>query len=376
LGWVGASALVHAAFYVALVVGLVPLEEWTAVGPEPIDVEIIPTAVEVAPPPPELPPAPEPEPEAPQPEAPDPAVAPTRVPEPVRTDRAPPSREPAPSAPDAPSAPSSTSPPPSTIDLPEVTPDGRELSDEERRRRAMLVDPAAVARSGFDFGPGPSQRGAPAGLGPRPTGPSEREIESRLASGLRAEAMTKRHLDREPFRLQRRSDGSHVWVGPRLTGIVLPDGRVRFEDRPGVSLDLTNPAGQGTFDLTDAMMGAAGQDPLRAEREYFMRQTEELRARLEAEHRRRQMSEALRVIPGRLTRIWQTTSRTPEERRRRIFQLWDECDESDPSGREARAAMIRWIRLNLPRGSGNEYTEDELRRLNARRESREEFAPY
>lgn len=370
-GWVGASVGLHAVFFVAVVAGLIPVSGISAtVESHPIDFEILAVPAE-----PELRLEPErrdPEPApAPRPEE---EVRAAHLPEPLPRERPePPSREPRePSeATDGPPAPQASS----SIDVPEVTPQPRAESDEERQRRlAAMTNPLAAARSGFDFGPGPSQRGAPAGLGAPDRGPSERDIEASLGSGLRAEAMTKRHLTREPFRLQRRADGSHVWNGPRLMGIINPDGTVRFQDRPGFNPDLAT--GSATFDITEAIMGASGQDPLRAEREYFMRETEELRAQLEAQHRRQETSSGLARIPGRLTRVWQTENRTPGSRRWRIFQLWDECDEDDASGREARAAMIRWIRLNLPAGGEHAYTEDEIRRFNARRESREEFAPY
>src|SRR5690606_9598030 len=77
------------------------------------------------------------------------------------------------------------------VEVPQVNAPGP-IDERERERLRALVDPSRVARGGFDFGPGPSQRGRPAGLaslhGP---GPSEEEIERNLGSGLRSEAMTK-----------------------------------------------------------------------------------------------------------------------------------------------------------------------------------------
>lgn len=365
VGWLAVSFGVHAAILAVLALGLLPIERWTAeVQPEPIAFEII-SPVEPEPEPalrePEPEPLPEPEPEA----TPEPEVAAARLPNPSPI--APPDRvsesEPEPSA--------------SSMELPEVhdTPPPRVDPDEERRRIGALLDPSAVARSGFDFGPGPSQRGAPAGLGPaRDSGrPSEAELERDLSSGLRAEAMTKRHLTREPFRLTRRPDGTQAWNGPRLTGIIHQDGSVTFEDRPNVQTNGFSAS--GTFDLTEAIMGASGQDPLRAERDYFMRNTEEVRQRLEADFRRQQMDHGLRALPVRLDRVWANTRHTTSSRRRHIFDLWDEMD-SDDSGRRARAIVIEWIRSQLPEGSADAYTASELASLNARRQSEERFAPY
>lgn len=243
----------------------------------------------------------------------------------------------------------------------------------DRGGLAALLDPAHVARSGVVFEGAPSQRGAPAGLGAPDRGVSERDLEQRLETGLHADAMTKTYTHRTRPELHRRPDGSQAYEGPRFTAIIRPDGSVHFDDRPNVATNGFSAS--GTFDLTEAVMGAAGQDPLVAEREWFMRNTEELRHRLEAEHRRREMDAALRRLPGRLTRVWGSTSHSPASRRRRIFDLWDEMDE-DETGQRARRIVIEFVREVLPAGGEDAYTDDELRRLNASRQSREPFAPY
>ncbi len=373
VGWLAVSFGVHAVVLAILALDLLPIERWTAeVQPEPIAFEII-SPVEPEP----EPALPEPEPEPalpePEPEAPEPQAAVVRVPNPSRVEPQLPDQTPE-QATEGNEAPESAS----TMELPQIhdsAPPPRVDEEEERRRVAALIDPTAVARSGFDFGPGPSPRGAPGGLGVARDSerPSEAELERGLSSGLRAEAMTKRHLTREPFRLQRRPDGTQAWVGPRLTGIIHPDGSVTFEDRGNVQTNGFSAS--GTFDLTEAVMGAAGQDPLRAEREYFMRNTEEVRARLEVEHRRQEMDHGMRALPVRLDRVWASTRHSPASRRRRIFDLWDEMDVDD-AGRRARAIVIEWIRRQLPEDSEDAYTADELRRFNASRQSEEPFAPY
>ncbi len=122
-------------------------------------------------------------------------------------------------------------------------------------------------------------------------------------------------------------------------------------------------------------MGAAGQDPLRAEREYFMRHTEELRHRLEAQHRRQEMDRGLRVLPVRLDWVWAATSHSPASRRHHIFDMWDDIAEDD-SGRRARAVVIAWIQRVLPEGSEDAYTASEIQRFNASRQSEARFEPY
>lgn len=385
--WVflGVSLFLHGLAALAIVVLARPVEQWARVErPETVTLvvmeEVAPTPIVDDPredPEPLASPLPEPEPPPePPPTEPPPQVAAARLPDDPRT----PSREPGSERGGTGGATESTASAGAGLIEPPTVQGERPARlvdpDEERRRMAALIDPTRVARGGFDFsgGAAPSQRGGPAGLGPPDRRPSEREIEQRLSAGLREQALTKTHTVREPFQLRRRPDGTQVWEGPRLTGIIRPDGSVDFNDRPNVQTNGFS--GSGTFDATEAIMGASGQDPLRAEREYFMRQTEDLRARLEAEHRRRQMDSGLQSLRGRLARVWATTTRTPAQRRLRIFGIWDETDEDDGGGRRAREIILAFIRENLPPGSEDAYTEEEVRRLNGRRESREEFAPY
>lgn len=265
---------------------------------------------------------------------------------------------------------------PSTIEVPEVNqePQQREMTEEERRRVTALINPANAARSSFTVtGPGPSRTGPAAGLGTGDTGPSERDIEASLSAGLRRQAMAREYLSRTEPELHRQADGSYAYSGHRFTARIRPDGSVEFDDTPNVQTNGFSAS--GSWDLNDALMGANGQDTNFYERQWFMRHTEELRARLEAEHRREQMGSALRRLPGRLARIWGTTSRSYAARRRRIFSIWDEMAE-DSTGERARRIVIGFIRETLPEGSENAYTEREIARLNASRESTEEFTPY
>ncbi|MCB9597861.1 MAG: hypothetical protein H6719_34405, partial [Sandaracinaceae bacterium] len=130
--------------------------------------------------------------------------------------------------------------------------------------------------------------------------------------------------------------------------------------------DLTNIP----FDLDNMI-----HDVYAYERQRFMDHTEALRERLEAEHRVQTDTQALRILPGRLAGIWRQTTRSAAARRRRIFELWDEIAD-DETGRRARAVVTRWVLENLPPGSEDAYSEAELARLNATRESPAPFSPY
>jgi hypothetical protein len=70
-----------------------------------------------------------------------------------------------------------------------------------------------------------------------------------------------------------------------------------------------------------------------------------------------------------------------EKKKELIFELWDECAESGgeqlvKGGTKAREALMRWVGVHLPEDSEDAFTEDELERFNARRDSKATFAPY
>jgi hypothetical protein len=87
-------------------------------------------------------------------------------------------------------------------------------------------------------------------------------------------------------------------------------------------------------------------------------------------------SDALEAVVARARKIWGDDSISPAERRQRLFQLWDECDEDAPDGREARQRVQRFVREVAPRGTPRAYPEAQLRELNRKRSSKAQFAPY
>jgi len=265
---------------------------------------------------------------------------------------------------------------PSSIDVPDVTPEEPQ-PNQPRDPRAMqaLLNPANVARGGYvPTGPGPTRRGPPAGLASGGNErPSEADIERQHRDHLRGAAMARPWLTRERPEVQRQPDGSYAYEGHRFRAHIRPDGSVEFEDHGNAQTNGFSAS--GSFDLTDAIMGASGQDPHAAERDWFMRNTRELRHRLEAEHRVEENTRGLGRLRGRLARVWRTRSRTTGARRRRIFSIWDEMAD-DATGRRGREVVYAFIRDTIPEGSEDAYTGAELSRLNASRESTARFDPY
>lgn len=262
---------------------------------------------------------------------------------------------------------------------PEITPpNSGELNAAERQRLTTLLAPGNVASSfAVRDATGPVATAGPAGLratGGRPALATEAEVERNLSGGLRREIMARPWLSQTHPTLVQRPDGSREYTGHAFTARIMPDGSVRFSDRGPIEGGEMLQGGPARFDVTDMIMGSQGQDPYRAEREWFMEETEEVRVELETAAAARLRAEAMAGVPGRLAAMWGRSTPAPI-RRRAIFRMWDECDE-EGDGASVRRQVIAFIRAEIPQSSPDAFTVEEMRRWNADRESTAEFAPY
>lgn len=254
-----------------------------------------------------------------------------------------------------------------------------EAMDSHRREElATLMAPSHVASSfAVQDSTGPVATQGPAGrraTGGRPALATEAEVEASLSHGLRTEIMARPWLTHTTPRLVRRPDGSQVYTGHAFTATIRPDGSVDFADRSTVDGDAMLRGEPMRFDMTDLAMRSSGQDPYGAEREWFMEETEAVRAALEVADAERLRRTALARVPGQLVAIWNRS--TPAAiRRRAIFAMWDDCDE-EGDGLLVRERVIAFIRMEIPSTSADAFTTEEVRRWNADRESTEAFLPY
>ena len=178
----------------------------------------------------------------------------------------------------------------------------------------------------------------------------------------------------ERFPLKLENDGYH-YEGPSFSAKIAMDGRVTFDDHSirdfkGLS---------GGFDLTDLAMKGRKQDPYRYEKEKFMDNTSKLRGELTTRARKSQLESSLAALPDHLEQVWSDAYRSARERRGVLYAMWREAAGSDDdvgaAGRKARATIEAFIRARLPEGSQDAYTDDELRRFNARAGAMK-FEPY
>lgn len=178
----------------------------------------------------------------------------------------------------------------------------------------------------------------------------------------------------ERFPLKLENDGYH-YDGPSFSAKIAMDGQVTFDDHSirdfkGLS---------GGFDLTDIAMRNHKQDPYRYEKEKFMDDTSKLRAELTTRARKDRLELLLAALPSRLEQVWGDTTHSARQRRGALFAMWRETagsdDEVGAAGRKARVTIEAFIRDRLPAGSEDAFTDDELRRFNARAGT-VKFDPY
>jgi hypothetical protein len=115
----------------------------------------------------------------------------------------------------------------------------------------------------------------------------------------------------------------------------------------------------GNFDLTDEIMRAYGQDPYAREKARFLSATFEFRIRMAITAHKADMKSALAHLPERLEELWSDERYTARERRRILYELWYETDQT-PEGERAARAIDAFIRRRLPCGSPEGYTGGEL----------------
>ena len=303
---------------------------------------------------------PEPEPVVPLP--------PTRTDVPYR-----PAPAPRPRTPRRPVAQSIAPPALPSIDSPLVDRDPE--PDREPRPPTISLDPALHAARLVLHTDGPIAPGPPASL--RDDSPDRRptpiaEAIAIVEGSLYEDANARGPFSEREYRVAQRPDGAYHYDGIGFEGIILPDGSIRFSDRPDLSFDASTMT--VSFDIMDAIMRLTGQDPYMSERIGFVEATEELRERLEDEARAAWSAATLQHLRGAVALIWQDERRSPAARRRALFELWDEQADGG-EGAPARDIVMAFIAEERPLGTGMVFGELELARLNRARRSVELFDP-
>jgi hypothetical protein len=167
---------------------------------------------------------------------------------------------------------------------------------------------------------------------------------------------------RKELPLKPETDGSYSFDGPSLRASIAPDGRVTFHDK---ILDLN----------TFVERHLVGDQINTSEKRRFMQSTAELRERLAVAAEEQNQRRGRLALQGALRRILDKLGTSLVEKRRTIFELWDDCAD-DGSGTAAQLLIETFVREQLPEGSALGYSASELAQLNRGRISRRPFDPY
>lgn len=216
--------------------------------------------------------------------------------------------------------------------------------------------------------------------------------------------------------LVRRGDGHFDYVDPghRFRARIMTDGTVQFADRwrkpsskdrqngrpggrpPEAVLAAINPfVGVKLGGPLEWFMRASKQDPAGHAKAEFLAATREFRTRLAVGELRMRVHERLRALPSELLAIWTDENKPLGERKRLLFQHWDDCADVVPKRRpltdaaadeiaslralaaaDARETIEAFVRRHAPRGTERAYAARELDSFNARRRTAMRFDPY
>lgn len=133
----------------------------------------------------------------------------------------------------------------------------------------------------------------------------------------------------------------------------------------------------GTADISAWLQRKYVGDPYASRKLKLLDDTRDERVERGAAFRAQQLVRSAELVERNIARAVHLTGR---ERRIALFELWDECSEGEgpegQAGQRARAQVIGWIRGNLPPGSPDAFTDEELAEMRARQTSRQPFEPY
>ena len=130
----------------------------------------------------------------------------------------------------------------------------------------------------------------------------------------------------------------------------------------------------GVFvDWDHQLLGISTKDANRVEKARFLAATLPVRTRMAEEARDARLKSVLTDLPPLLSAIWSDSSQPARDRRKTLHELWKEVAEM-PDNAPACATIIAFIRRQLPAGSPDAFTKEELDAFRA--EGGPVFDPY
>lgn len=167
--------------------------------------------------------------------------------------------------------------------------------------------------------------------------------------------------ERDAEELKSAGGGTYKSTKETFRAKVDADGSVKLEDR------------EENLDTQDRMMKRLGIDPYARAKLAYLDRTRDQRVAVGKRHREQQLARSVVFMQRNIARL-EAMTRDPARRKQGLFELWDECLETGTpeeiaGGESARAFVMAHIRATV------RYTPAELRALDARRRSKQVFAP-
>ena len=140
------------------------------------------------------------------------------------------------------------------------------------------------------------------------------------------------------------------------------DGSVKITDKPE------------NMDGQDKMMLRNGIDPYARNKMAYLDRTRDQRVAIGKEHHTEELKKSVRYMQQHISRLWAMT-KDVQKRKEGLFELWDECIEEGEGEMEdvVGGASARSFVMGYIRSIG--FTPEEVRAFNARRQSKQAFAP-
>jgi hypothetical protein len=129
-----------------------------------------------------------------------------------------------------------------------------------------------------------------------------------------------------------------------------------------------------SMDLTEELMRSFGQDPYGAVKARFLAATFDFRMKLAMAAQREDSHRSLDQLQNQLIRVWADSRYSTRERRRILFELWCETDQT-PEGVRAAHEIEAFIQRQLPCGSPDAFAHSELQAYQSSEAGRG-FLPY
>lgn len=249
--------------------------------------------------------------------------------------------------------------------------DGRPASPTVPAPSATALSARAAALSLFEH----------SGVEVPPSSLAERRG-AQLSAELYAAANAAPFPRRGAPKLRHDADGTCHFDGSTIDATIAADGTVKFADkspRVAVSGPLEPPGHPATpeqalaprrLELNFKLSGGT-----EAERSWFLRETQDLRRELADAAHDGELRRTQHALLVRLDHIWCDSTKSAAQRRRMLFERWDDTSP-DETGGLGREVVIDFIQRNLPAQSALAYSNDELAALNRLRQQRARFEPY